>query len=78
MRPPPAADVAGDRRMQPRPEALFQLGQAYANAGLQEGKTYLKKYIDLSAKLPEDQRDPQKVQLAKQLIRALDVVQSLK
>lgn len=62
----------------PSPEALFQLGQAYANAGRQEGKTYLRKYIDVSAKLPEDQRDPQKVQLAKQLIRALDVVQSLK
>lgn len=62
----------------PGPEALFQLGQAYANAGRQEGKTYLRKFIDLSAKLPEDQRDPQKVQLAKQLIRALDVVQSLK
>jgi Flp pilus assembly protein TadD len=62
----------------PSPEALFQLGQAYANAGRQEGKTYLRKYIDLSAKLPADQRDPQKVQLAKQLIRALDVVQSLK
>jgi Flp pilus assembly protein TadD len=62
----------------PSPEALFQLGQAYANAGRQEGKQYLRKYLELSAKMPDDQRDPQKVQLAKQLIRALDVVQSLK
>ena len=62
----------------PSPEALFQLGQSYANAGRQEGKGYLRQYLELAAKLPEDQRDPQKVQLAKQLIRALDVVQSLK
>jgi tetratricopeptide (TPR) repeat protein len=58
----------------PSPEALFQLGQAYANSGKQEGKTYLQKYLAVTAKLPGDQRDPQKVQLAKQLIRALDAL----
>jgi cytochrome c-type biogenesis protein CcmH/NrfG len=58
----------------PSPEALFQLGQTYANSGKQEGKTYLQKYLDVMAKLPADQRDPQKIQLAKQLIRALDAL----
>jgi tetratricopeptide (TPR) repeat protein len=58
----------------PSPEALFQLGQAYANSGKQEGKTYLHKYLDVTATLPADKRDPQKIQLAKQLIRALDAL----
>jgi Flp pilus assembly protein TadD len=59
----------------PSAEALFQLGQSYANAGRQEGKTYLQRYLDLSAKLPEAERDKQKMQVARQLIRALDVIQ---
>jgi tetratricopeptide (TPR) repeat protein len=58
----------------PSPEALFQLGQAFANSGKQEGKPYLQKYLDVTAKLPPAQRDPQKVQLAKQLIRVLDAL----
>ena len=58
----------------PSAEALFQLGQSYANAGKQEGKTYLQKYLDVSAKLPEGQQDKQKMQVAKQLIRALDII----
>jgi len=58
----------------PSVEALFQLGQSYANAGKPEGKTYLQKYVEQSAKLPEAQRDAQKIQIAKQLIRALDIL----
>jgi cytochrome c-type biogenesis protein CcmH/NrfG len=58
----------------PSAEALFQLGQSYANAGKQEGKTYLQKYLEVSAKLPEAQQDKQKMQVAKQLIRALDII----
>lgn len=58
-------------------EALFQLGQGYANAGKQEGKAYLQRYLDAVGKLPEGQRDAQKVQVAKQLIRALDVLKSV-
>jgi tetratricopeptide (TPR) repeat protein len=58
----------------PSAEALFQLGQSYASAGRQEGKAYLKRYVDLSAKLPEAEQDKQKVQIAKQLIRALDII----
>jgi hypothetical protein len=58
----------------PSAEALFQLGQSYANAGKQEGKAYLQKYLDVSAKLTEAQQDKQKMQVAKQLIRALDII----
>jgi tetratricopeptide (TPR) repeat protein len=58
----------------PGADALFQLGQSYANAGKQEGKAYLQRYLDVSAKLPEAQRDVQKMQVARQLIRALDVL----
>jgi tetratricopeptide (TPR) repeat protein len=72
-----ALKSAGDANP-PSPEALFQLGQGYANSGKQEGRTYLKKYLDVTAKLPADQRDAQKIQLAKQLIRALDAVKSEK
>jgi len=60
----------------PHPDALFQLGQAFISAGMVEGKTYLTKYLDATAKLPEAQRNPQKIQLAKQLIRAIDAVKN--
>ena len=56
----------------PSAEALFQLGQGYANAGKQEGKAYLQKYVDVATKLPAADQDKQKIQVAKQLIRALD------
>ena len=62
----------------PNVEALFQLGQSYANSGDQQGKAFLKKYLEESAKIPEAQRDAQKMQLAKQMIRALDIVQQVK
>jgi hypothetical protein len=58
----------------PSAEALFQLGQSYANAGKQEGKQYLQRYLEVSAKLPEAEQDKQKMQVAKQLIRALDIL----
>lgn len=58
----------------PGADALFQLGQSYANAGRQEGKTYLQKYLQVTATLPESQRDLQKIQVAKQMIRALDIL----
>jgi tetratricopeptide (TPR) repeat protein len=58
----------------PGADALFQLGQSYANAGKQEGKVYLQRYLDVSAKLPEAQQDAQKMQVARQLIRALDIL----
>ncbi|MGE5608392.1 MAG: tetratricopeptide repeat protein [Bacillota bacterium] len=58
----------------PNLDALFTLGQSYAIAGKQEGRTYLQQYLDASNKLPEDQRDLQKTRLAKQMIRAMDIV----
>ena len=58
----------------PGADALFQLGQSYANAGRQEGKTYLQRYLQVSEKLPESQRDAEKMQVAKQMIRALDIL----
>ena len=62
----------------PSGEALFQLGQSYANSGKQAGTAYLKKYVELSSKLPETEQDKQKIQVAKQLIRALDVLKQTK
>jgi len=61
----------------PHPNALFALGQSYISAGKVEGKAYLQRYLDITAKLPEPQRDAQKIQLAKQLIRAIDAVKGL-
>lgn len=58
----------------PSAEALFQLGQSAANAGKQEGKAYLQKYVEIAAKLPEAEQEKQKIQVAKQLIRALDAL----
>jgi tetratricopeptide (TPR) repeat protein len=58
----------------PSLEALFALGQSYVNAGRAEGKTYLRRYIDLATALPPDKRDETKIRLAKQLIRALDAI----
>ena len=58
----------------PNLEALFNLGQSYAGAGKQEGRPFLQRYLEESAKLPEESRDKQKTQLAKQMIRALDAL----
>ena len=62
----------------PSSEALFQLGQGYANAGKQPGATYLRRYIEVAGKLPEAEQDKQKIQVAKQLIRALDALNQAK
>lgn len=62
----------------PSAEALFQLGQSYANVGKLEGRAYLQKFLDVAAKLPEADQDKQKIQVAKQLIRALDVLKQAK
>ena len=58
----------------PSLEALFALGQSYANAARPEAKTYLRRYIDLASAQPAGKRDETKIRLAKQLIRALDAV----
>jgi cytochrome c-type biogenesis protein CcmH/NrfG len=61
----------------PSAEALFTLGQSYAKAGKEEGKTYLKKYLEIQSALPEEKRDYQKMQLARQMIRAIDILKSI-
>jgi len=62
----------------PHLDALFNLGQSYVSAGKPEGRDYLKRYLDAQAKLPEDQRDKQKMQLARKMIRAVDILNGIK
>jgi tetratricopeptide (TPR) repeat protein len=62
----------------PHLDALFNLGQSYVSAGKPEGKDYLKRYLDGQAKLPEDQRDKQKMQLARKMIRAMDILNQVR
>src|SRR5437763_15500149 len=62
----------------PHLDALFNLGQSYVSAGKPEGKDYLKRYLDAEGKLPEDQRDKQKMQLARKMIRAMDILNGIK
>jgi thioredoxin-like negative regulator of GroEL len=58
----------------PSPQALFALGQSYASAGRPEGRQYLQRYVEVASALPAEKRDDRQIRLAKQLIRALDVV----
>jgi tetratricopeptide (TPR) repeat protein len=62
----------------PHLDALFNLGQSYVSAGKPEGKDYLKRYLDGQSKLPEDQRDKQKMQLARKMIRAMDILNQVR
>jgi tetratricopeptide (TPR) repeat protein len=62
----------------PHLDALFNLGQSYVSAGKPEGSDYLKRYLDAQAKLPEDQRDKQKMQLARKMIRAVDILNQVR
>jgi len=62
----------------PHLDALFNLGQSYVSAGKPEGRDYLKRYLDAESRLPEDQRDKQKMQLARKMIRAVDILNGIK
>ena len=62
----------------PHVDAMFDLGQSYVSAGKPEGKVYLKRYLDAEAKLPDDQRDKQKMQLARKMIRAVDILNQVR
>jgi len=62
----------------PHLDALFNLGQSYVSAGKPEGREYLQRYLDGQSKLPEDQRDKQKMQLARKMIRAVDILNGIK
>jgi predicted Zn-dependent protease len=58
----------------PHLDALFTLGESYVNAGRKEARDYLQRYLTESAKLPKERQDARKMQLARQLIRAIDIV----
>lgn len=62
----------------PHLDALFNLGQSYVSAGKPEGRAYLTTYLDAQSKLPESQRDKQKMQLARKMIRALDILNQVR
>ena len=44
--------------------------------GRAEGAGYLKRYVEVASKLPEAEQNQQKIKVAKQLIRALDLLKS--
>lgn len=69
-----AALKAAAQANPPHLDSLFNLGQSYAAAGRQEGRTYLQRYIELASALPAEQQQPQKLRLAKQMVRALDAL----
>jgi tetratricopeptide (TPR) repeat protein len=58
----------------PNLDALFTLGESYVNAGRKGARDYLQRYLDESAKLPRERQNAQKMQIARQLIRAIDIV----
>jgi tetratricopeptide (TPR) repeat protein len=58
----------------PSPQALFALGQSYASAGRPEGRQYLQRYVEVASALPPDKRDERQIRLARQMIKALDLV----
>lgn len=60
----------------PSPDALFTLGQIYVKAGRQEGKPYLQHFIQIQESLPKEQQNSRRIRLAKQMIRALDILKS--
>jgi len=62
----------------PHLDALFNLGQSYVSAGKPEGKDYLKRYLVGQSKLPEAERDKQKMQLARKMIRAMDILNQVR
>jgi tetratricopeptide (TPR) repeat protein len=54
--------------------ALFDLGQSYVGAGRPEGADYLRRYVDLASRLPREQRDERRLKVARQMIRAAEVL----
>jgi tetratricopeptide (TPR) repeat protein len=58
----------------PSPQALFALGQSYASAGRPEGRQYLQRYVEVATALPPEKRDDKQIRLARQMIKALDLV----
>lgn len=59
----------------PSPWALFELGQSLIAAGKPQGADYLRRYLAQQQQLPENQRDPRRIRLARQMIRAMEILQ---
>jgi hypothetical protein len=53
---------------------MFNLGQSYVSAGRDEGTKYLRRFVDEQNKLPKEKRDEQKIRVAKQMIRAMEIL----
>ena len=60
----------------PHLDSLFNLAQSYANANRQEARATLRRYIELAGKQPESERNARQYQLARQLLRAMEIVNS--
>jgi tetratricopeptide (TPR) repeat protein len=58
----------------PDPDSLFNLGQSYVSAGREEGVKYLRRFLDEQEKLPKEKRDEQRTRVAKQMIRAMEIL----
>ena len=58
----------------PHLESMFNLGQSYVSAGRHEGANYLRRFVDEQNKLPKEKRDEQKIRIARQMIRAMEIL----
>lgn len=58
----------------PHLDSMFNLGQSYVSAGRQDGVPYLRRYVDEQNKLPKEKRDDQKIRVARQMIRAMEIL----
>ena len=58
----------------PHLDSMFNLGQSYVSAGRDEGTKYLRRFVDEQNKLPKEKRDEQKIRVAKQMIRAMEIL----
>ena len=55
-------------------DSLFNLGQSYVSAGREEGVKYLRRFVEEQGKLPKERRDEQRTRVAKQMIRAMEIL----
>ena len=55
-------------------DSLFNLGQSYVSAGREEGVKYLRRFVEEQGKLPKEKRDEQRIRVAKQMIRAMEIL----
>ena len=58
----------------PHLDSLFNLGQSYVSAGREEGIKHLRRFAEEQARLPNEERDEQKIRVARQMIRAMEIL----